>query len=108
MLNKALVEASVTLFRIRTFVVFVVAQRGCGHPVPGGGQGQVRWGPGQLSWGMAAPPTEWCGTGWASGSLPTQNILWFYDWSALRETLSSGCGQAAQQHLSGQPETLQH
>ena len=23
------------------------AQRGCGHPVPGGGQGQVRWGPGQ-------------------------------------------------------------
>lgn len=84
------------------------AQRGCGHPVPGGGQGQVRWGPGQLSWGVAAPPTEWCGTGWASGSLPTQNILWFYDWSALRETLSSGCGQAAQQHLSGQPETLQH
>jgi len=40
-LNKALVEASVTLFRIRTFVVFVVAQRGCGHPVPGGVQGQV-------------------------------------------------------------------
>ena len=24
-----------------------VAQRGCGCPVPGGVQGQVRWGPGQ-------------------------------------------------------------
>ena len=29
------------------FVFVVVAQRGCGCPVPGGVQGQVGWGPGQ-------------------------------------------------------------
>jgi len=28
-------------------VVGQAAQRGCGCPVPGGGQGQVAWGPGQ-------------------------------------------------------------
>ena len=45
-------------------------------PIPGGAQGQVGWGPGQLSWRGAALPTAGDGAGWALRALPTQTILW--------------------------------
>ena len=42
--------------------------------IPGGAQGQVGWGPGQLScWGAALPMARG-GAGWALRSLPTQAI----------------------------------
>ena len=44
-------------------------------PIPGGAQGQVGWGPGQLSWWGAALPMAQGGDGWALASLPTQTIL---------------------------------
>ena len=48
-------------------------------PIPGGVQGQVGWGPGQLScWGAALLMARG-GAGWAVRSLPIQNILWCYD-----------------------------
>ena len=31
------------------------AQRSCGCPIPEGSQSRAGWGPGQLSWGVAAP-----------------------------------------------------
>ena len=40
--------------------------------IPGGAQGQVGWGPGQLSCCVAALPTAQGGIGWALRSLPTQ------------------------------------
>jgi len=45
------------------------ALRSCGCPIPGGAQGQVRWGPGQLIWWVAASPQQGFGTGWALRSL---------------------------------------
>ena len=59
------------------------AQKGCGCPVPGGVQGQVRWGPGQsglvLDMEVGGPA---CSRGveawWSLRSLPTQVILWFH------------------------------
>jgi len=47
------------------------AQSGC--PIPGGAQGQVGWGPGQLSCWVTASPQLGVGTGWSS--LPAQVIL---------------------------------
>jgi len=36
------------------------AYRACfGYPIPGGTQGQVGWGPGWLSWWVAALPMMW-------------------------------------------------
>jgi len=45
-------------------------------PIPEGAQGQVGWGPGQLSWWGAALPVV--GTGWSLRSLPTQTVLKVY------------------------------
>lgn len=52
-----------------------VAQRSHGCPIPGNVQGQDGWDfkqPG-LAGGRGV------GTEWSSGSLPTQIILWFYE-----------------------------
>ena len=60
------------------------AQWGCGCPIPGGVQGQVRWGPGQpglvpdVVTGNPAHGRE-VGTRWSLRSLLTQAILWFCD-----------------------------
>jgi len=55
---------------------WVVAQRSCGSPVPGGTEDWVRWGHGQPDL-MGGSPAHgrWVGTGGALTSLPTQTIL---------------------------------
>ena len=44
-------------------------------PIPGGAQGQVGWGPGQLSWWGAALPMAKGRAGWALKAFPTQTVL---------------------------------
>jgi len=56
-------------------------------PIPGGTQGQVGWGPGQLSCWGAALPMAWGEAGWALRSLPTQATLRFCGVMLLAEPL---------------------
>ena len=63
----------------------MLAQRGCGCPIPGGVQGQVGRGPGQPGLALDAEASgSVCSRGvgaWLSlRSLPIQTVLWFYEY----------------------------
>jgi len=51
-------------------------------PIPRGAQGQVGWGPGQLSWWGAALPMAGGGAGWALKSFQPKP---FYDGTAYKK-----------------------
>ena len=79
------------------------AQRDCGCPLPGSVQGQVGWGFEQSGLVEGVPAhSRGVGTRWSLRSLPTQTILWFFDfqnWScSVKSLLSRACITCSDQH----------